>query len=380
MSVYLTMILRTATLLFLLPFSISIMAEVEGNCELCHKFPGIGRYTQTESDPAKDPAHREKFILYIDDELYDASYHGKIHCKGCHIGVDKIPHTDVPKVDCATDCHIRDPSVDKAFSHKKIVDDFRKSVHGVDGSRSEDKSGLPVCKDCHTNKTYHIDIEARVGTEDFLKVCNECHQSEAWTKRFFEHMLYRSLKRRTSREVIKLCSRCHMDAELMAKHNLDYVAGFKETFHAKAISYGDEDVANCLNCHAPYQLGFSPHRIKSARDESSPTHSENKIETCRQAGCHMKAQLKFGAGSRVHPSPGKIQLVGRTTTTKTTTASREAEKKLLADTLFEAKVIGWIILFYKVLIACVISGFILHRSLDIYAARREKRIMRSLMK
>ena len=33
-----------------------------------------------------------------------------------------------------------------------------------------------------------------------------------------------------------------------------------------------------------------------------------------------------------------------------------------------------IILFYKVLIAAVIGGFILHRSLDIYANRRESRL------
>ncbi len=55
------------------------------------------------------------------------------------------------------------------------------------------------------------------------------------------------------------------------------------------------------------------------------------------------------------------------------TTFEQSKKKLLADTLFEAKVIGWIELFYKVLIAVVIGGFIVHQSMNIYATRREKR-------
>jgi len=354
--------MTAAVLLACLP--VSTQAEVEGGCIMCHKLPGIGRYNSTE----EDPDNTEKLIYYINDEVFESSYHGKLRCKSCHIDVVQYPHAGVPKVDCATDCHIRDPSVNKPFSHKRIVADFNQSVHGVEGSSGDDKSDLPVCKDCHTNKAYHTEIDDQIGSNEFLEICNECHESEEWTQRFFEHMLYRSLKRRSSREVVKLCSRCHMDPERMEKRDLDVIVGFKETFHAKAISYGNEDVANCLNCHAPYQMGFSPHRITSGIDESSPVYSDNKLENCRQAGCHEKAAAGFAAGGRVHPSPNQAQLIGRVPDTT------EQDIKLLEDTLFEAMVIGWIILFYKVLIAAVIGGFILHRSLDIYANRRESRL------
>jgi len=348
--------------LFLSP---SLRAEVEGNCIMCHQFPGIGRY-ETAPDGSVDTS--KKHIFYINDKVFEGSYHGKLRCKSCHTGVDRYPHIGIPKVDCATDCHIMDPSVNKPFSHRHIVEDFKVSVHGVEGSSSADKTGLPVCKDCHTNKSYHTEIDSRIGTAEFLEICNECHQSEVWTKRFFEHMLYRSLKRRPSRDVIKLCSRCHMDQELMARHNLDVIAGFRETFHAKAISYGNEEVANCLNCHAPYSMGFSPHRIKSARDETSPVNRNNKAQTCRQSGCHEKAVEKFGLGGRVHPSPNLARVQGRTETAEV------SDQKLQEDTAFEALVIKLIILFYKFLIAAVIGGFILHRSLDIYASRRERRM------
>ncbi len=359
-----TTLLQVIALNLFLYFPVITLAEVEGNCMMCHKFPGIGRYNKTEDDPN----NTDRLIFHINDELFETSYHGKIRCKSCHTGVDKIPHTDAPKVDCATDCHLRDPSVNKAFSHKKIVQDFDNSAHGLAGSRSKDKSGLPVCKSCHNNKTYHVEVKEQVGTEDFLKVCNECHQSKEWTARFFEHMFYRSHKRRPSRVVVALCSSCHADKKLMDKHGLDVVIGFNETFHAKAISYGNEKVANCLNCHAPYRMGFSPHRITSRKDESSPVHRDRKIETCRQAGCHAKALKKFAAGGRVHPSPGAVQVVGRSVATEEKDTAR-----LLADTLFERKVIGWIELFYKILIACVIGGFIIHRTLEIHADRRERK-------
>lgn len=361
----LTILPYIVSALVVLLFPLNGWAEVEGNCTMCHKYPGMGRLNKTESDPD----NKDKLIFYINNDMFESTYHGKLRCKSCHTEVDKIPHTGVPKVDCSTDCHIRDPSVNKPFSHKKIVADFNKSAHGKEGSKGRDKGDLPVCKDCHTNKTYHADIEQRIEQKEFLRVCHECHESKAWATRFFEHMLYRSLKRRPSREVVKLCSRCHMDPELMARHDLDVVVGFKETFHAKAISYGNEDVANCLNCHAPYQLGYSPHRIRSAKDEDSPVHYDKKLATCRQAGCHVKAKPGFATGGRVHPSPGKVQLVGRAIAAPLP----KAEAKLLSDTLFEAKVIGWIVLFYKVLIATVIGGFIVHRSLDIYASRRERR-------
>ena len=369
MNEYLKDFPSVAMVILLLYLPVTSLAEVEGNCIMCHKMPGLGIYDKSESAQIKG----DKLIYYINDRLFDASYHGKLRCKSCHTEVDKYPHTGVPKVDCATDCHIRDPSVNKSFSHKKIVNDFNESIHGEEGTRGLDKNDLPVCKDCHNNKPYHIALYNKVEVEDSVRICHECHQEEAWAGRFFEHMLYRSQKRRASRDIIKLCSRCHMDKEIMDRHELDIVVGFKETFHAKAISYGNEDVANCLNCHAPRQMGFSPHRIKSARDESSSVHHDKKFELCSQAGCHEKAKSSFAAGGRVHPSPGTVQIVGRATAVTIDGISKEDEKKLLADTIFEAKVIGWIELFYKVLIAVVIGGFIVHQSMTIYATRREKR-------
>lgn len=331
---------------------------------MCHKYPGLGRIEIKEGEQAK----QNKRLFYINNGLFETTYHGKIRCKSCHTGVNKIPHTGVPAVDCATDCHIRDPSSNRPFSHKKIVNDFNDSAHGQKGSHIKDKSDLPVCKDCHNNKTYHATIGKQTDSKHKITVCRECHESEEFVQRFYEHIIYRTSKRRSSKEVVRLCSTCHADRELMEKADLDAVVGFSSTFHAKAIKFGNEEVANCLNCHAPYELGFSPHRITSRRDKHSPVSIENKIATCRQSGCHTEATENFALGSRVHPSPEKINFL------ITDEKPEPGKRTLVGDPAFQTKVIGWIQLFYKLLIIIVVGGLGLHRILDMYASNRERRM------
>ena len=331
---------------------------------MCHKYPGLGRIENSGNDPAK----QSKRLFYINNDLFESTYHGKIRCKSCHTGVDKIPHTGAPAVDCATDCHIMDPSSKKSFSHKKIVSDFNNSAHGKQGSQIKDKRDLPVCKDCHNNKTYHADIEKMMGSDHQVMVCKECHESKEFVKRFYEHIIYRTTKRRSSKEVIKLCSTCHADKELMDRAKLDTVIGFTSTFHAKAIKFGNEEEANCLNCHAPYEMGYSPHRILSQRTGESPVNVANRLQTCRQSGCHTEGSNKFAIGTRVHPSPQQIKFMS------TTEEQKDEIEKIIDDPAFQTKVLGWIQLFYKVLILSVVGGLGMHRILDMYATSRERRM------
>ena len=356
------LLLAKATLLLLV--TPVCQAEVEGSCTMCHKYPGLGRIEYSEGN-AEKPSKR---LFYINNALFESTYHGKIRCKGCHTGVDKIPHNGIPAVDCATDCHIMDPSSKKSFSHKKIVSDFDNSAHGKFGTHLKDTSDLPVCKDCHNNKTYHETIEKKMDSRHQVTVCRECHESEEFVKRFYEHIIYRTTKRRTSQEVVKLCSTCQADQELMDKPGLDTVIGFTTTFHAKAIKFGNEEVANCLNCHAPYDLGYSPHRITSRREGKSPVNVAKRLQTCSQSGCHTDASKKFAVGTRVHPSPQQIKFI------TTAEPADQASMQIIDDPTFQTRVIGWIQLFYKVLIIAVVGGLGLHRILDMYALARERRM------
>ncbi len=334
--------------------------EGQDSCLLCHKFPGLGRYS-------KDAQNRiVKRVFYVNEDIHKSSYHGRFNCTDCHEGVDKIPHTDAKKVDCGKTCHLIEPSSGNKFSHRKIVEDLENSAHGSKGSNTKDTADLPACRDCHINKPYMLNVREQMKSKISTEICSQCHKKKAWIERFLGHINYRLSRRRSSSEVVWLCSKCHANSDMMARHKLDVVVGFQDTFHGKAIRFGDEEVANCLNCHAPYTQGFSPHRITSRRKENSPVNKANKRETCAQAGCHTAATQEFATGSKTHPS-----LVNATL--RTQKSSTESGDLSIQEAAFQAKVLHWIKLFYQILIALVVIGLGGHRLLDLYATYRDRK-------
>ncbi len=354
-------VLLISTMLILAPCS--SMASDDENCLMCHKMPGLGIYTKDEN------LNAVKRIFYVNEELFKDSYHGRLPCKGCHQGVDEIPHTGSPKVDCATDCHLQDPSTNARFSHRAIVDDFSNSAHGSGEEKSNLAKDLPTCKSCHSNKPYQHNGSARTTSIKYLNICLQCHESKEWAERFFKHISYRASTRRSSKQVVELCSHCHADRVMMDNHDLDVVVGFNDTFHGKAIRYGNTEVANCLSCHAPYQSGFSPHSILSHQQSNSPVSKENRIETCRQAGCHTDAKEEFASSDsgRIHPSSlTTAKMMSRKAVNRVTESNPNSE--------FEEWVLHMIALFYKVLIIVVVGGLGLHQILELIAIRHERRL------
>ncbi|MES9970902.1 MAG: hypothetical protein ABW092_12785 [Candidatus Thiodiazotropha sp.] len=346
-------------IVYLLPFA-SIASDDE-NCLMCHNMPGLGIYTKDDNENVV------KRIFYINEELFKASYHGRLSCSSCHTGIDEVPHKNISKVDCASDCHIVDPSTNRKFSHSDIVDELSSSAHGKTNHIKGPITDLPDCKYCHTNKPYQIKGSNEQETIVFLKICLQCHESAEWAERFFKHINYRTLTRRSSKQIVEMCSQCHADQSMMDNHDLDVVIGFNDTFHGKAIRYGNTAVANCLNCHAPYQSGFSPHSISSHQDPYSPVSRDNKIKTCRQSGCHTEAKEAFATSGRIHPSsltPAKM-------------ASRRSTTSIAIeghDTEFQELVLHLISLFYKILIIVVVGGLTLHQILELLTLRRERKL------
>lgn len=340
-------------------YPLNAVAENEGNCLMCHQMKGLV-ITDEES---KRPRN-----LTIEEDLYKASYHGRVKCKGCHSDIEKIPHGDVEPVNCANDCHIRDPSTNSRYSHSYEVNSLKKSAHGKMAANSEHTEDLPVCKDCHSNKPYQKSKDEQKQFDEFKRVCLQCHESVEWIERFYKHMKYRTSTRRSSKDIVKLCSQCHADGAMMGRHDLEVVIGFNDTFHGKAIQYGNKEVANCLNCHAPYVEDVSPHSILSKDKIDSPVSSKNKIVTCRQSGCHVGASEEFASNGKVHPSSyGMVSWMRPKQTTLETLRSDQYE------TSFQELVIFLIKMFYKVLIALVVGGLGLHQLLSYLTIRREIR-------
>ena len=191
-------------------FGTEALSDTE-NCLLCHRYPSIGRYDEGGT----------KRVFYVNDKKFAGSIHGKLKCKNCHVGLDKIPHTDVKKVDCATKCHIKEPSTNQEFSHVNMIQKFEASVHGP-GTAANPKpfsEDLPTCKHCHSNRMY-IPLDGMWGnstalSNETLARCIGCHTDASWAENFYAHFTHRMRRRRTHTEVVKLCTGCHEEIRVV---------------------------------------------------------------------------------------------------------------------------------------------------------------------
>ena len=331
------------------------------NCLLCHRYPSMGRYDR----------NGQKKIYYINEKLFSTSVHGKLRCKGCHVGLDEIPHTDVKKVDCSSKCHIQEPSTDKEFSHTNMVDKYRASVHG-EGSESNPKpfpEDLPTCKYCHNNPMYvpadGVWGKSQALINETLARCLGCHTKEQWAERFYSHFTHRMRKRRSQPEIVKLCTSCHEDQGKMARHGLESIGTYKDTFHWIQVEY--------------VPVGYSAHDIRPRTDSVSAINMANRVKTCSNQGgvqiCHPAATEQFATG-RVHAYGMKAQIMAANSRAdfaedqNISLVIERAEKDLSSKELFHYKILKLLKLFYKVLIAVVIGSMLLHQGLDYMASRR----------
>lgn len=354
-------------------FAQSNAAPDEENCLICHRYPSLGRYDESGN----------KRVYYINDQLFANSVHGRIRCKGCHVDLDKIPHEDVKKVDCATQCHIKEPSSNQEFSHKNMVETYQHSVHGQGADNQkrfpEDR---PTCTYCHGNRSYNPypsiwgkSVELSMET---LARCQGCHTNKSWTKKIYAHFTHRLRKRRGQNEIIRLCTSCHENEQKMARHGLEAISTFKDTFHWALVKYDVKNAPDCISCHVP--VGYTTHELQPQTDSVSPIHKGNRVKTCsNQDGiqnCHPGATIKFAEG-RVHAYGTKVQFMAAEGSVKTKRMEKEplllirARKEISEEDISHYRVLSIIRLVYQIIIGAVIGFMFLHQLLDFRRARKK---------
>ena len=289
------------TLLTLCYYPAAAAASDAGNCLLCHKYPGLSRVDE----------NAQMRLLYVNEEIFNNSVHGKVKCEGCHTDILKIPHDPVKPVDCLAVCHIIEPAEEQKFSHKSVEAFLEDSVHGkkdANGVEKKYSEDMPTCKDCHDNPMFRplaFVKKVRAGiAEDALGRCRVCHKKEDFIFRFYNHITTRLHKSRSPLNIAEACARCHDDAELVARHNLNTKAGFSygDTYHGKAARMLDETVPDCLDCHVP--KGQSVHQMHGNDDPRATTHPDNKGQICNSVDCHPGASIQF-ANYQVHSEYNK---------------------------------------------------------------------------
>lgn len=352
----------------------------EEDCLLCHKYPGLGRI---------DQATGSLRIFYVPGKKYFNSVHSKVICRNCHLNLNVIPHNDAQPVDCTTKCHVKEPSTGKEFSHGKIHSKLSLSVHGSGPPENPKKliEDMPGCTDCHVNEIYQpvsdlSSLESGISL-NALRRCLGCHDDKEWTDRFYNHFSHRMHRSHTSLETVKLCLNCHQDGTMMARHNLTPTANYQDTYHWKAVLYGDPNAPDCLNCHAP--VGFTVHAMKPASDPESPVNKKNLRRTCAGAGgtqqCHPNATDKFISGKIHRTGLGFEETVAAFVKGETIAEDIDALKKerrfrklitktdtssLNKEEIFQQKVYSLVKYIYTLLITVVIGGMLVHQIMDFY--------------
>ena len=285
----------------------------EQSCTACHR--GARDFEDSphnEGDPlalncAGSDCHSE-----IQAE-YDRSIHGKWHakgdkisatCKDCHGNHDILPSSDrrsrtnkfnLHKT-CAQ-CHENDVVLEtRPIDYDKAVPDFIDSIHGkallVDGLIV-----APSCNDCHG--VHDIlpkeDPDSRISRGSVPQTCGECH---VLVEDIYRASVHGEMA--NSHDIsAPMCTSCHrshvseppsspefrLHADRMCGDcHEEQLAGYRDTFHGKAIALGRPDVAACYDCHGH-------HDIVKRDNPASRISDERRVDTCKQ--CHEKANPNF---------------------------------------------------------------------------------------
>lgn len=282
-------VLLVVLILLLLPLG-AVFAADDENCILCHKYRGLSRVDK----------QGDTRLFYVNEGLYTSSVHGKVKCTECHAQITKIPHEEDTKVSCLNECHIVEPTSDKRFSHKSVMEEITNSIHNPDSDyvRNKDKVDFPTCVNCHTNPMFKpIQIFKEMTSEGqspkALARCNLCHEEKSFIKYFYNHVSHRLHTSRSSKEILRMCENCHAQEDMAKKHKLNNaMATYEDSFHGKAVKFGSPSAPNCIDCHV--KESKSAHAIKSYKDPESAVHKDYRWKTCAKSGCHPKAGEGLG--------------------------------------------------------------------------------------
>ncbi len=259
------------------------------DCFACH-----GDKDLTKEGPAGTVS------LFVDENLYAASIHGKNLCTSCHTDITEVPHPDNfthAPVRCAT-CHRVETEIYLSSDHgqalqKGVVEaasckDCHGEAHTLLGSRNPaspvNRAHIPeTCARCHASaeemkkynlhqasavKTYMASVHGRAHARglETAAVCSDCHGT---------HDLHRATNPKSKlyfQNIPGTCGKCHENV----------LNTYSRSIHGSAVAAGIRDAATCVDCHGE-------HTIQAAAVESSRISASNIPETCSQ--CHGSARI-----------------------------------------------------------------------------------------
>ena len=289
-------------------------------CLVCHS-----RTNLTTQLPSGDSLY-----LTIDPAAFNSSIHGKaspaIHCVSCHTTITSYPHPVLAAQ------NLREVAISLSQSCQ--------SCHPAEFAKQQDSihqqalaggnENAAVCSDCHNPHYTSLPADPRAK---IVATCGTCHSGVA--QQYSESVHGTALLNNNNPDVPscidchgvhnipnpltpqfllnspQLCAKCHTNAQMMAKYNLNtnvlntYVADFHGTTTTLFRQQSPDQLPNqalCIDCHGT-------HDIKSVSDPNSSIIKQNLLATCQQ--CHPNATANFPAAWLSHytPSPTHDALV-----------------------------------------------------------------------
>ena len=241
--------------------------------------------------------------IYVDQDQFEASVHGKQPCIGCHNSITKAQHDQpLPKSIGCVECHREkwkeqlgsdDPKYKRLDVVISQIDSYMRSIHARPNLKDQSRTNA-TCYDCHDAHNIGTigSIQRAEHRQKNPEVCGRCHEEQKDTYKTSIHGKALLEKHNADSAV---CSDCH------TTHNIDspeqdavkltitqncgrchekQVKTYRASYHGQVTRLGYAHTAKCFDCHGS-------HGIMAVKDPRSKVHDNNRLETCRQ--CHKNA-------------------------------------------------------------------------------------------
>jgi len=258
------------------------------DCFVCH----------SDISLTKTNAAGKAVSLFVDEDKFKASIHGKNLCTSCHTDITDLPHAETHKPVSCSQCH------------RIEADIYLKSDHGQAISKGVTEAAS--CQDCHGKAHELLDNRnpaSPVNRAHIPETCGRCHGNVAEMEKF--NLRQRAVVVSYDKSVHGLahsngvvnaavCSDCHGTHDLHRSTNpesklywqtIPATCGkchdnvrqtYSRSIHGTAVAQGVRDAPVCTDCHGEHTI----QAVKLATSRVSPA---NIPETCGQ--CHAAQRI-----------------------------------------------------------------------------------------
>lgn len=234
--------------------------------------PPVGPSTKIIQDKDCFECHKDeklKYVLpdgklaslWVSEKDWADDIHQKkgIKCIDCHVSVDNKTHLRIgyTKVDCTRECHLKD--VKGFISHKKNLEDSKKSSHPVGVLLKEEK--IVYCSDCHSKHSLfpRTDPRSSLHSRNAQATCGQCHDEGKGISGVLNRLVKFRLNSHEKTDFSQrfdesMCIDCH----------------YRESRHSKK----NQDKQYCNRCHTMEKgtkIFFSPIHLKASFTEQPVT-------------------------------------------------------------------------------------------------------------